>query len=427
MVILSVGQTLTTSDPERPKTLFVSMTQQANQPKMTDTEGILKPDRPWTMHFVILCITYMFIEISVKCTRRNPCHDTCITLFIYMYKNTSVIKIILSHMQTDKPNTTKMKINDPERPWTILFLLVFLLIICAKCNSYTSEMIFPNHRHGHNKLNLSVALYVTLEVELQYHLTNFVMYEKYSKRCLMSTPVDDIYLLTTSLMCHASLRKIIMSVMNQMYCTLNGRRCINLSQLIYHCNMIKICNDDIKSNIPCHVSINGSSSASTCDVDLRSVKSDILCFNSMQFDVFASFCSFITENMHKNHGQGTRQTWEFPFSLVTINRTRPGHPHIKGSVKKKVNKFLSVFTHFKASNGSNPDQIIMKTTRILLRLSRYMFPYVWQAKLSGKEHESQNIKFKKKPWLVIEIFTSLPSMLEGLIIYIIITVEHNLL
>ena len=72
MVILSTGQTLITSDPERPKTLPVSMTQPPDQPTMTDTEGNLKPNRPWTMTFVILCITCMFIRIFVKCAKCNP-------------------------------------------------------------------------------------------------------------------------------------------------------------------------------------------------------------------------------------------------------------------------------------------------------------------------------------------------------------------
>ncbi len=269
---------------------------------------------------------------------------------------TMINTVSMTHKLTDGLTTIEMRINDPERPLTMVLLFVFFLM--QNVIKLWKNKIFS---------------------------TNFIM----------NTVVLIRFLLNVMCVINEIVRRITMNIMNNMYCTLNGRRCINLSQLIYMI-MMKICNDDIKSSIPCHIPINVSSSAITCDVELRSVKSDTLCFNSVQFDVLVSFCCSITENMHKNHGQGTRQTWEFPFRLVAINRTRPGHPHIKGSVKKKVNKFLSVFTYFKARNESNPDQIIMKITRIILRLSRYMSPYVWQPKLSGKEHESQNIKFKKK-------------------------------
>ncbi len=83
MVILLTGQTPITCDPERPEILPVSTTQQTNKQTMSDMEGNARPDRPWTMYLVMLCILCMNIETIVKSANCNPLSTICMSNIPY--------------------------------------------------------------------------------------------------------------------------------------------------------------------------------------------------------------------------------------------------------------------------------------------------------------------------------------------------------
>ena len=261
-----------------------------------------------------------------------------------------------------------------------------------------------------------------IHVQAQNKLSKYMMKQNVTKlwknkifsiSFLMSTIVLIRSLLNVMLTINEIVRIITMSVMNYMYCALNGKRCINLSQLILIMIMINLCHTDINANIPCHASTYVSGNDLTLDVDLRSVKSDILCFNSIQIDVLIIFLPEqpgLKRFVNKNHGQGTRQIGNSPLRLVDINRTSRASPHTKTWQKSISANFQFILTCSEGNNTSKwlkMKQKIRKISHIGLGMCCLL---TCSAAVSAKYHAKRLFMVKTKVNLAFIIFNRHPLL-----------------